>query len=455
VRAKRTSRAGHRPGRERFAPGATSLAGAARAVAAVAFRGRSADQALSDAVPAADRAAVRAITLGTVRWYLRLAPAIAPLVERPPESLAPELRALLAAAAHQVEYSRTAPEATVNVAVDAARVLGHSRAAGFVNAVLRRFAGQRAALFAAADADLATRTAHPRWLVDALQRDWPAQSAQILAAGNEHPPLALRVDVSRTSAAAQAQALLDAGLAAQPVDWLDSALVLDRPAPIDSVPGFVEGLLSVQDSGAQLAAPLLDARPGMRVLDACAAPGGKTGHLLELYPAVDLTAVDIDPERLARVEDNLRRLRRTARVVAGDIRKPATFWDGRPFERILLDAPCTSTGVIRRHPDIKLLRREGDVEGFAQTQLEMLRSAFEMLASTGRLLFVTCSVLRAENDAVVQRFLASAPAARLGTIDRLPPGAVRTATGIQLLPGARAGTDGFHYACLEKATAGT
>jgi 16S rRNA (cytosine967-C5)-methyltransferase len=455
VKAKRSPKAGHGAARQRFAPGATSLAGAARAVAAVVFRGRNADQVLSDAEPNADRAAVRAITLGTLRWYLRLAPAIGRLVERPPESLAPEVRALLAAAAHQVEYSRTAPEATVNVAVDAARVLGLTRAAGFVNAVLRRFAAQRAALLAAADADLAVRTAHPRWLVETLERDWPSECALILAAGNEHPPMVLRVDRSRTSTAAQARALLEAGLSAQPVEWLEGALVLERPAPIEALPGFAEGLVSVQDAGAQLAAPLLDVRPEMRVLDACAAPGGKTGHLLELSPGIDLTAVDIDPARLGRVEDNLRRLRRSARVVAGDVRTPETFWDGQAFDRILLDAPCTSTGVIRRHPDIKLLRRESDVAGFAQTQLEMLRSAFRMLAPGGRLLYVTCSVLKAENDGVLGRFLDDEAAARLGTIDRLPPGAVRTRTGVQLFPGARAGTDGFHYACLEKATAGT
>jgi 16S rRNA (cytosine967-C5)-methyltransferase len=444
-----------RPARQRFAPGATSLAAAARVVATVVFRGRNADETLSELDPSADRAAIRAITLGTLRWYLRIAPAIGPLMQRPPESLAPDLRALVAAAAHQIEYSRNAPEATVNVAVDAARVLGLARASGFVNAVLRRFVAQRQALFGQVDADLAVRTAHPRWMVDAFERDWPEQAADILAADNAHPPMVLRLDLTRTSVAAQLHALAEAGLSAQPVDWLPSALVLEKPTAIESLPGFSEGLLSVQDSGAQLAAPLLDPRPGMRVLDACAAPGGKTGHLLEWCPDIDLTAVDIDPERLTRVADNLRRLRRTARVRQGDLRVPGTFWDERPFDRVLLDAPCSSTGVIRRHPDIKVLRRESDVAGFAQTQLEMLRAAFGMLARGGRLLYSTCSVLRAENDGVIEDFLAEEGSARRVRIDRLPPGALRTESGIQLLPGARAGTDGFHYACLEKATAGT
>jgi 16S rRNA (cytosine967-C5)-methyltransferase len=174
-----------------------------------------------------------------------------------------------------------------------------------------------------------------------------------------------------------------------------------------------------------------------------------------MCPDIDLTAVDIDRERLARVEDNLRRLRRSAHVRQGDVRVPATFWDGRAFDRVLLDAPCSSTGVIRRHPDIKLLRRESDVAGFAQAQLEMLRASFRMLASGGRLIYATCSVLRAENDGVMREFLTEEGSARLTRIDRLPPGPARTDSGIQLLPGARAGTDGFHYACLEKATAGT
>jgi 16S rRNA (cytosine967-C5)-methyltransferase len=441
--------------RQRFAPGATSLARATRAVAAVVFRGRSADEALAELESGADRSAIRAITLGTLRWYLRIAPAISRLVDRPPESLAPDLRALLAAAAHQIEYSRNAPEATVNVAVDAARVLGAAPASGFVNAVLRRFADRRGALFAQVDQDLATRTAHPDWLVAALARDWPREAADILAANNAHPPMVLRVDLSRTSVATQLRSLAEAGHAAQAVEWLPTAVVLETPTSIERLPGFAEGLVSVQDAGAQLAAPLLDACPGMRVLDACAAPGGKTGHLLELGPDIELTAVDIDPERLQRVEETLRRVRRTARVLAGDLREPGTFWDGRPFDRVLLDAPCSSTGVIRRHPDIKLLRRQSDIAGFAQTQLEMLRTAFGMLVRGGRVLYSTCSVLRAENDEVIERFLGEEGTAKQVAIEHLPPGAVRTSFGIQLLPGARAGTDGFHYACLEKATAGT
>jgi 16S rRNA (cytosine967-C5)-methyltransferase len=214
----------------------------------------------------------------------------------------------------------------------------------------------------------------------------------------------------------------------------------------------------VQDAGAQLSAALLQVHPGQRLLDACAAPGGKTGQLLEVAGDLDLTALDVSAERVALIEENLVRLRRRARVVVGDLRAPASFWDGRPYERILVDAPCSSTGVIRRHPDIKLLRRGTDVAGFAAQQLGLLRSAVALLAPGGRLLYATCSVLPEENEQVVGRLLEEMPALTVAATPKaaaLAPGALDRALGVQLLPGAEAGTDGFYYACLEKTTAGT
>jgi 16S rRNA (cytosine967-C5)-methyltransferase len=196
----------------------------------------------------------------------------------------------------------------------------------------------------------------------------------------------------------------------------------------------------------------------MRVLDACAAPGGKTGHLLEHTSGIELTALDVDAPRLGRVRDNLTRLRRDAQLVAGDVRQSAAWWDGRPFHRILLDAPCSSTGVIRRHPDIKLLRRPSDIPAFASLQCEMLEAAFTMLAAGGRLIYSTCSLLAAENDAVIERFLSRAAHARPAPLpkpENLAPDAVGGRFGVQLLPGTRAGSDGFHYACIEKTTTGT
>jgi 16S rRNA (cytosine967-C5)-methyltransferase len=404
-----------------------------------------------------DRGAIRAIALGSVRWYLRLAPAVDKLLTRP-KGLAPALHALLVASAHQIEYSRNAPQATVHASVDAARMLKQERATGLVNAVLRRFVSERGDLLRSVDATLGGRTAHPSWLVDRLAKSWPQQDGiALLEANNAHPPMVLRLDLSRRKRDEYLLELQGAGIAAQPVAWMPTAVRLDEPLPLQDLPGFQAGAVSVQDAGAQLAATWLDAKPGMRVLDACAAPGGKTGHLLEHTAGLaELVAVDIDPRRVERIADNLRRLKRTATLAVADVRQSAGFWDGRPFDRILLDAPCSSTGVIRRHPDIKLLRRPTDIAALAAAQLDLLRTVFAMLAPGGRLLYSTCSVLPDENQAVMDRFRAGEPSARLIRLPaELVPGAVSPGTGLQLVPGAEAGTDGFYYACVEKTTAGT
>ncbi len=253
--------------------------------------------------------------------------------------------------------------------------------------------------------------------------------------------------------------LAAAGHAARAPEWAPAAVVLEQPVSVAALAAFAEGRVSVQDAGAQLAVPLLSVRPGLRILDACAAPGGKTGHLLEAVDgASEVEAVDVDAGRAARIEENLRRLRREARVRVADVSRPETFWDGRPYDRILLDAPCSSTGVIRRHPDIKLLRRPGDIGALASRQLAIARAAAHMLAPGGRMLYATCSILPAENADVVTALLASEPRLRLLPEPpevALPPAVRRPACGLQLLPGTEAGTDGFYYACLEKTTQGT
>jgi 16S rRNA (cytosine967-C5)-methyltransferase len=440
-----------------WAPGAPALAAAARAVDEVISSGRSATSALAAQDPGDTRAAVRAITLGTIRWYLRLAPALDRLL-RHPVSVKGPVRSLLTVAAHQIEYSRNSPELTVHVAVDAARLLGAERATGLVNAVLRKFVTERGALLGRVDTELAARTAHPAWLVERIEAAWPQACEGVLAANNAHPPMTLRLDLSRIDRKGYLAELSRAALDAQEVRWAPEAVTLARPVPVDRLPGFSDGRVSVQDAGAQLAAPLLDVRPGMRVLDACAAPGGKTAHVLEKAgEGVEVVAVDIDAGRAALIGENLRRLRRSAHVVVADVRDSGAFSDGRPFERILVDAPCSSSGVIRRHPDIKLLRRAEDIPALAAEQLAILKAVASLLAPGGRLLYCTCSVLREENEEVVARLLAAAPhlaLARLPAAGELAPGAVDCRTGIQLLPGAEAGTDGFYYACLEKTTAG-
>ena len=441
--------------RGRWAPGAETLANAARAMARITFDGRSADDALSPFDSAKDRSAIRAITLGTTRWYLRVTAVLDLLLERP-DKLSTEVRALLATALHQIEYSRNPLHATVDAAVDAARVLQQERAAGLVNGVLRRFAREKAELLKRVDESLAVRTAHPQWLVDAIEAAWPARAESVLNANNGHPPMVVRVDLSRTSVSDFIAELSAAGVGAKAVPWVASAVELAQAVPVSELPGFEDGKVSVQDAAAQLAAPLLDARPGMRVLDACAAPGGKTGHLLEHTPGLaEVVAVDLEERRFGRVRENLERLRRSATLVAADVSRPDDWWDRKPFDRILVDAPCSSTGVIRRHPDIKILRRPTDIPALAATQGAILEACFRMLARGGRLIYATCSVLPAENEGVLTGFLQKhrrdakiVPA----TLAAQVPGAELTQNGVQLLSGAEAGTDGFHYACVEKTT---
>lgn len=431
-----------------WAPGAPALAGAARVLNAVVTEGRSLDAALAASEGSVQRSAIQAISFGAVRWYLRLAPAIERLLERP-AGVAPEVRALLVTGAHQIEYSRNPPEATVDAAVDAVRILGKPRASGLVNAVLRRYLREHQGLLAAVDRDVPGRTAYPPWLVRALQAAWPEQWAQVLDGGNAHPPMTLRLNLQRTSVASYRDELAAAGLSATPVPWLPGAVVLERPVPVGELPGFREGRVSVQDAGAQLAAILLDSHPGERVLDACAAPGGKTAHILE-RTAVELVAVDIDATRLERIRENLERLDLSAQLVAADVRE----LEGR-FDRILVDAPCSATGVIRRHPDIKLLRRAQDISSLATLQVEILRTCLHLLTPGGRLLYCTCSLLPTENEDVVQKVLEAEPTAHLAPLPaaaELAPGAADRRIGVQLLPGTEADSDGFYYACIEKTT---
>jgi 16S rRNA (cytosine967-C5)-methyltransferase len=434
------------------APGAaaTVLAAAATALAAVAFAGRSADVALDRVTaPAALRPAIRAITLGSLRWYWRLEAIAAQLIAGKP--LAPALRALMLVALHQLEYSRNPPEVSVSSAVDAARLLRQPRASGLINALLRRFLREREALLERSLQDAAAASAHPAWLLQLLQASWPQHWQQIVAANNEHPPMSLRLDLSRIARADYLVQLAAAGMQARALPWLPGALVLERPVAVSELPGFAQGWVSVQDAGAQLACALLAVSSGQRVLDACAAPGGKTGALLETGGDIDLTAVDIDAGRLQRIADNLQRLRRTAHLVTADLSDEDAWRPEQRFERILVDAPCSATGVIRRHPDIKLLRRPSDVAALAATQRRILTRCLQLLAPGGRLLYSTCSVLPAENERIVEAVLADTPRARVLALPdgvMLPPDCVACPIGMQLLPGNAAQTDGFYYACL-------
>jgi 16S rRNA (cytosine967-C5)-methyltransferase len=431
---------------------AAVLATAAQAVAAVLVQGRSADDALQVHERDPQRRAIRAVTLGTLRWCLRFEAAVMPLLSRAPGETPPVLRALLVTAVHQLEQSRNPRESTVSAAVDAARLLGHAKAAGAINAVLRRYLRERETLLASVDANLEIRSAHPAWLVEALLRAWPEDAEAVLLANNEHPPLTLRVDESRVSVSDYLQQLSSAGLEARAVPWLPGAVTILTPVPVSRIPGFATGTVSVQDASAQLAARLLAPGAGERVLDACAAPGGKTGALLELATDLHVTAVDSDRARLQQVDDNLRRLGRTAQLIAADLGAAPDWWHGQVFDAILLDAPCSATGVVRRHPDIKLLRRPSDIAPLARRQLAILVNCWRLLRPGGRLLYVTCSLLPEENQQVVEGFLASEPTAHEAqfaeSFSQLPWR--RCAVGWQMLPGGEAGGDGFYYACLAR-----
>ena len=431
-------------------------AAAARIVLAVARDGRTLEDALAAArLPDGDRPAVQSLAYGTVRWFTELEACLALLSSRPPAELDPLLRALLLVGLYQQAHGDTPPHAAVAETVEAARALQKPRAAGLVNAVLRRFQRERQGILARAHEDRAARLAHPAWLVEAFCEDWPEDGEALLAAGNAQPPMWLRVNARRGDVTGYARRLEEAGLEAQACPFAPEALRLVRPMDVSRLPGFGAGDVSVQDAAAQLAARLLGAAPGMRVLDACAAPGGKACHLLELHrDLAGLVALDVDEARNGRVRENLTRLGLTADVITADASAPGTWWDGRAFERVLLDAPCSGTGVIRRHPDIKLLRRPADVAAFAARQRGLLEALWTVLAPGGWLLYATCSLLTAENAGVVAAFLRDTPgAAEVTESARLflpaQPPARAPGPGLALPTGA-ADMDGFYYACIEK-----
>ena len=364
---------------------------------------------------------------------------------------APAVAALQAVALAQLlEPGRRHEAVIVDQAVAAARLESAARAAApFLNATLRRFLRERDALLASVLREPEAHWNHPRWWIDALRADHPAQWQAILAADNEPPPMTLRVNRRRTSVDAYLGLLAGERIGARAIG--PQAVRLDAPCDVAQLPGFAQGLVSVQDLAAQLAAPLLDPRDGERVLDACAAPGGKTTHLLEIADC-EVTALDVDARRLARVRENLDRLGFVARLAAGDACDPTAWWDGRRFDRILLDAPCSASGILRRHPEIRWLRRRSDIATLSARQSEMLASLWPLLEPGGKLLYATCSVFSAEGERVVEHFRAGHPdAERLALHWRWVGDAQDTVLG-QLLPRSQAmhDHDGFYYASIRK-----
>ena len=409
-----------------------ALYAAGAAVAQVRV-GHSLSDALASLKAGPDLAgAVRDLAYGTLR-HLGLLDAILEQLLRKPAK--PGLHALLLCALYQLRARPRSSHTTVDQAVRAvARI--EPAAKGLANAVLRNYLREADALIARCDSEVA-RYSYPQWWIERVRKAWPRDWEAVLSAGNLHPPMTLRVNRRRLSPQQYLAKLGEHGIAGELVGT--QGVTLAQPLPIDSLPGFAAGEVSVQDAGAQLAAPLLDVQPGMRVLDACAAPGGKTGHILELADCA-LTALDNDPARVSRIRDNLARLGLSAQVVCADCCSPGEWRERGPFERILLDAPCTASGVVKRHPDIKWLRREMDIARMAATQGRMLDALWHLLAPGGKLLYATCSVFPQENAKTIVSFLARNKAARRLALAGLGEG--------QLLPDAR--HDGFFYALLEK-----
>ena len=413
---------------------------AAQTVAAV-LSGRSLTHTLEAAwkrthtLTRAERGAIQDLSYGTLRHLGRLRAVLSQLAPRQVENS--ELQALLLVALYQLEYSEAAPYAVVDHAVECAAQIESSHVKAFVNAVLRSFQRGRAALLKKADSTDAGHYSYPAWWIERVRRDFPSEALSILETGNMHPPMTLRVNRRRGTPQEYLHGLERAGLDARMLDG--GALTLLRPVPVEQLPGFGQGMVSVQDAGAQFAAQLIELGDGMRVLDACAAPGGKTAHMLELAD-VDLTALDTDPVRLERVNSNLERLGLSAHVVCADAAATEAWWDTRTFDRVLLDAPCTASGVVRRHPDIKWLRQPGDIRRFAEQQQRLLEALWKVLGRGGKLLYVTCSIFMEENQERIGGFAARHPDARI-------LGAMPGRDGL-LLPDNE--HDGFYFSLLQK-----
>ncbi|MEP6547677.1 MAG: 16S rRNA (cytosine(967)-C(5))-methyltransferase RsmB [Gammaproteobacteria bacterium] len=429
---------------------------AAHAVARILREGVTLDAALKDALVAANpqlAPSVRSLSYGAVRGYYRHEAILARLLSTPVKSLDFLVRALLSVALYELEDEKTPEYAVVDAAVHTAKATDAVRASGLINAVLRRYLRERKTLDADIARNPATRHASPVWLADRLRADWPVRWTQLLAAGDAQAPMWLRVNSRRTTTEEYLGLLHDAGIGARPEVRVPLAVVLDSPCDVQELPGFGAGLVSVQDLGAQCVAFPLALAAGQRVLDACAAPGGKTALIAEREPNLsNLTAVDVDPQRLARVRENLKRGELHADVVNGDAGGPGPWWDGIPFDRILLDAPCSALGVIRRHPDIRLRKSPSDIDKLPQLQRQLLNSAWRMLKSGGRLVYATCTVTRSENRDLIGAFLRNTPDAisvPAETWEGWPNFGEEDEYGRQILPG-EAGADGFYYAAVDK-----
>ncbi len=420
-----------------------SRAMAATALAKIIRNGKNIDSALSDIQD--DKPFIQTLVYGACRHYHHLRFIAEQLLKKSFHEKDSDLLALVIIGLLQLEYLDIAQFAAINESVDAAKQLNKEWAANVINAVLRNFLRQREKLLAQQTESPSAQFSHPAWFIKMVQQDWPEHWQNILQANQQHAPMVLRVNAQQQDRTTYLKSLHDEELEAHAGSYSSEAIYLEKPVDIKTLPGFENGSISVQDEAAQLAAHILNVKPQQRVLDACAAPGGKTCHLLELEPSLKLTALDNSAARSERIVENLQRLQLEADVKVADASEVETWWDGELFDRILLDAPCSATGVIRRHPDIKLLRRRSDIKKIGAEQTKILNALWPLLAPGGILLYATCSVLKAENDTVITAFLANHPDAHCQAIEA--PWGISTEHGRQCLPGS---TDGFYYAKIAK-----
>lgn len=409
---------------------------------------------LSAVLPAAqeqvaprDRALLQELCYGTLRWLPRLDAAVGEMMDKPLKNKSRIFHYLLLVGLYQLIYTRIPPHAAVAETVNATKLLKGQALRGLINGVLRNFQRSAEVILMRVDRIPSVRLGHPEWLVKRLRHAYPDDWEAILEANNQRPPMWIRNNASRQSRDTLLARLAEAGIAASAGAEGADTILLERPCDVTKLPGFEVGDCSVQDGAAQQAAALLDPQPGEWVLDACAAPGGKTAHLLERQPALaGVVAVDADADRLKRVQQNLDRIGLQAQLIHGDASAPEHWWQGPQFDRILLDAPCSATGVIRRHPDIKWLRRDQDIRDLSQLQRQILDALWLKLKSGGTLLYATCSVLPEENRDQIRAFLAATPEA---VLIPLTPDDTPEQPGRQFLPGEQ-GMDGFYYAKLMK-----
>ncbi len=426
---------------------------AAQVIQAVLTEGRSLTHVLPDfknkCKNMQDAAFLQAMVYGVIRWYPRLAFLCHQLLKKPLKQKDCDLQYLITVGLFQLSDMHVAPHAVISETVEAARVFNKPWATGLINGVLRSYQRQRETLDPLVLKNEIACYAHPKWLIESIRTAWPQHWKDILEANNAAPPFSCRVNLSQITRADYLQQLMENDLLAEPILATSAGITLKTAIDVMKLPGFSTGLCSVQDGGAQFAVPLLELAPRLRVLDACAAPGGKTAHLLEMEPTLAVTAVDIQAERTQRITENLSRLQLRAKVITADINEPAAWWDGQAYDRILLDTPCSASGVIRRHPDIKYLRKLSDITKLAQQQLQLLQSVWPLLKPEGLLVYVTCSIFPAENSEVIQKFLTQQTDASLSTCS-IPIGLPQT-LGHQILPGQES-LDGFYYACLRKSS---